>query len=407
MVRSFVVMGLLTLLVGCGEAGPIPAGGADLSPGRCGRGFVVVHSDYASSSVSILHADGAVAQPHFLSSASATTGLSAPLSGDVVVPTARLSGDEVVLIDRHPAAILTFVAIDSGLVRAQLDVGTGFAANPQDYLPLHEGAYVSRYEDDPAPGSEPHDGGSDVLRIDPAVPTVVGRIDLSASVADAPGFLPRPNRMARVGDLVVVLLSAYAPGFADSAPSRLSLIDPEGDTIVATHRLEGLHGCSALAVREGTTELAVACTGRFDGDSDADPATSGVALLELGPGGLVEIARWDGDALGRPAGFGLAFAGSGNLWATTLGTNLHQVLDDRLVEIDRAGAVVERWRGPPFTLGEIRCATPVGDEPEGPCGACLVTDAGAGVIQRFVAGERSAIAVDDGIGLPPRYLGRL
>ena len=57
----------------------------------------------------------------------------------------------------------------------------------------------------------------------------------------------------------------------------------------------------------------------------------------------------------------------------------------------------------PFSIGDIRC--------EPACSVCFVADADRGVVHRAelaedgCVGELHPIAIDDGIGLPPRYLG--
>ena len=40
------------------------------------------------------------------------------------------------VINRSPAAFITWVDLETATVRAQLNVGTGFEANPYDYIPL-------------------------------------------------------------------------------------------------------------------------------------------------------------------------------------------------------------------------------------------------------------------------------
>ena len=123
----------LAWLAGCNAPDPPPTtGGTDLPPGACGRGAVVIGSDYQSTNVSLVGVEGEVLSPSFLSSATSSAGLTAPLSGDVAVPSMPAAGEEIVLLDRYPAAVLTWVDVVTGSVRAQLNVATGFAANPQD-----------------------------------------------------------------------------------------------------------------------------------------------------------------------------------------------------------------------------------------------------------------------------------
>ena len=389
--RSFVVLALAAQgMCGCGAPDAPPGtGGTDVESGPCGRGLVVVASDYQSTNVSLIGRDGAVLSSSFVSSASADAALSAPLSGDVVAPNERLSGDDVVLLDRFPASVLTWLDVETAAVRAQLDVRTGFAANPQDYLAIDDDkAYVPRFETNPSPGEQLYDSGGDVLIVDPRAAAIVGRIDLLAAMSDAPGFLPRANRMARLDDRAYVLLSAYDPTFSAAAPSRLVEIDVASDEIVRTLLLDGLHGCSALSAR--SPQLAIGCTGSFDQSGDPVLAESGVVLVE----NMTETARFM--ASDQPFGFGLAFADDRTVVATTLGS--FDGASDALV-VAHDGRAIYR-AGAAFELGDVRCG----------CGACFLADAESARVRHFAVesgeiSQVSAIEVDSAIGLPPRALG--
>ena len=237
-------MSLMVVAAGCGAPAPPPGtGGGNLPEGQCGRGLVVVQSDYQSTNVSLLARDGTVASSSFISSGSADPGLSAALSGDVAAPTARVTGDQVVLLDRFPASVVTWVDRETAEVSGQLDVRTGFSSNPQDVLEVGGATLISRYETNPAPGKEPFDAGGDLLIVDPAGPTITGRIDLSDGVSNAPEALPRPSRMVGVEDGVVVLLEAISEDFSSFADSRLALVDPTAEAIVDVLVLDGLAGC--------------------------------------------------------------------------------------------------------------------------------------------------------------------
>lgn len=412
------------LSTACGAPPPPPGtGGTSVAPGRCGRGVVVVGTDYQSTNVSLMSGAGEVLSASFVSSASASPGLSAPLSGDVVLPT-EAARQEVTTIDRFPAAVLSFLEIETAVVRAQLVASTGFAANPQDYLRLSDAkAYVTRFETNRAPGLMALDQGGDVLIIDPRAPALVGRIDLSAAMADALGFLPRANRMVVADGMVVTLLSAYDAEFNDSAPSRVVTIDPLSDRIVGVTTLTGLHGCAGLAVTGAdapTTGIAVACSGKFDGSS-ASADTSGVVMLAVESGEVVEQARFRAvDLVGQPLGFSLDFATPTHLLLTALGSFASDgaaLALDVAFELDTTtGAVRELVRSAalPFELGEVRCMSALwgyeGLDASG-CGFCWVADAERGVLHRLRAGatgleQDGTVSPDPRIGLPPRVLGR-
>ena len=414
---------LLVAATGCNAPEP-PAstGGVDVPFGPCGRGVVVVGTDYQSTNVSLLGVDGSILSSSFVSAGSATTGLSSPLSGDVVVPTMPTFGDEIVLIDRYPAAVLTWMVLTTATVRAQLSVATGFHSNPQDYVAVdgEHKAYVSRYDANVAPGAEPHDEGSDVLVLDPWVPAVTGRIDLGlAMLPEEAEYLPRPARLARSGPWVFVLLAAYSQDFLDSAPSRLVTIDSRTDAIVAVTILDELHGCRGLAVSAAGARLAVTCSGKFAGGSTPSLAEAGVAVLSFEATGavgdeqieLVEIRRWSAAALGDQApGFAVDFAGDDRLLLTLLGqfgTAEQPLQQDALLDLPlEPGAsprVILQTEATPFELGEVRCLEA--------CGRCFAADAERGVIHRLGHGDGglavdASYSVDTVIGLPPRLLGR-
>lgn len=390
-----------------GATGGVDAGGAG-EP--CPRGIAVASSDYQSTNVSLLGTDGSVLSSSFISSASAATGLSSPLTGDVVLPTARSAGADLVLIDRFPASVLTWVDLSSGAVRAQLGVGTGFAANPHDYVPVDEQrAFVTRYETNPDPGRQPLDRGGDLLLIDPSRPALVSRVDLAGALdRDASEYLPRADRAVRVGARVYVLLSAYSADFSRSADSRLVALDAVSGAVVDVLVLAGLHGCGALAVAPGGDELGVSCTGDFAGDSAADLTTAGLVRVALAPG-LREVTRFHALDLGEDnPGFSLSYVDATHVALVTFGAFAPDGSPERgdvLLEVElTSGAArdVLHSEREPFTLGDVRC--------EPACGACFATDAGRGVVHRFdsaggTLGERREIVVDTAIGLPPRYLG--
>ncbi|AUX36309.1 MULTISPECIES: hypothetical protein [Sorangium] len=404
----------LLLLLGCNVAPPPGStGGVTKQPDGCGRGLIVVNTDYQSTNVSLLDIEGAVLSSSLISSSAASTMLSVPLSGDVVLPTMPQLGSRIALIDRYPASVLTWIDVKSGEVAAQLSVATGFAANPQDYVEAspHK-AYVTRLGQNLAAGSEPFDAGNDVLVIDPSVPSITGRIDLMPAMAgEDPKYLPRANRAVVADQKLYVLLSADAADFSSSAESRLVTIDTDTDTILDVKTLDGLHGCGALALSPDQEDIAVACTGTFVGSASV---LSESALVVLSRGdSLVERERWSAEQLGGGAlGTWISYAGAETLVFTTLGSfpeGDQPGTDDtasalNLVNGERRELL--RSKLSPFTIGATQCVAE--------CSACFIADAetSGGVVHRFpvsaqgALGQPSQTVVDTAIGLPPRYLGR-
>ena len=404
--------------VACGAPDPAPGtGGTQIEAGACGRGVMVVETDYQSTNVSLIGWDGAVLSASFISSASTSEGISAPLTVDVDVPTAMQTGARVAVLDRYPAGVVTWADVSSADVAAQLSLNVGdFQANPQDYVEVRPGiAYVSRYNPNlgETAGTQPFDGGSDVAIVDVATPALVGTIDLAPAMeGEDPSFHPRPNRIVATGDRAWVLLSGYSASFDASAESRLVTIDTATDSLIETTVLDGMHGCAGLALSPDRTQLAVACSGTFTSDQSSILAESGLVLLDLAGPKPLERTRIPASALGDGGlGFKIVFVDDDTVAFTLFGhdaTAEAAALDDVLVAVDlQNGEVHELLRsaGTPFTLGDIVCA------PE--CSTCIAADAEreGGVVHRFAVDGPSilhdrALRVESTIGLPPRYLGR-
>lgn len=393
------------LVAACGVSPPAGStGGTSQSTGACGRGLVVVDTDYQSSNVSLVGYDGRVLSQSLISSASAQTGLSEPLSGDVVLPTASVTGDEVVLVDRYPAGVLTWVNVHSGRVRAQLSVRTGFGSDPQDYLPLSDHqAYVPRLDPNPSPGKQPFDNGDDVLVVDPSVPKITASIDMTSAMnGEAGAYYPRPDAVVEVGGSVYALLASDGPHFHSSLSSRVVRLDPKTNAIAEVHVLRGLHGCTALAVSPNADELAVSCFGTFLADTSLTGvlAESGVALIGIGSH-MTDRGRFMAADLGTgPLGFGAAFADEHTLLVTGFGRSGNDNTADAL-DLD-SGHVTVLARST-TSFGQVRCAPA--------CGVCFVADPGAGLLRRYAVdasgklSQTGSVRPDPDVGLPPRFLG--
>ncbi len=403
----------LLMAVGCNVSSPDNTGGTNALSGVCGRGVVVINTDYQSTNVSLVSVDGQVLSSSFISSASGATGLSAPLGGDVVAPSQWQNDDEIVLLDRYPASVVTWVDVASAEPTGQLSAATGYAANPRDFLRVSPNkAYVTRYDPNLDPGQQPFDGGSDILVIDPMTRSIQGRIDLQPAMAGAPdGFFARPDKLLLVDGQVLVLLGGYSADFVTSLPSRVAILDPGTDRLIETISLDGLHGCTAMALSPAGDELAVACSGEFAGDSMTTLSHSGIVLVSVGTT-FEERRRFPAAKFGTgPVGGAIAYTSDTRLVFTTFGQFAEQgqaYREDAFVQLEVDSGqfeVVLRSEGEPFSLGDVRCATE--------CGVCFLADAkrDGGVLHRFTLGEggqlgdRSEIVVDRGIGLPPRNLG--
>lgn len=412
--RSFSSLLSAVLLAACSAPQVTPDNqGATVQPGVCGRGLVVVESDYQSSNVSLLDFDGHVASESLISSSTTSAGFGVRLSGDVVTPSSLQIGSEIALIDRYPAGVLRFVELATARVTGELSVATGFRANPQDYLPLAPNhAYVARYEANANAGRQAWDEGGDVLVVDPSVPAITGRIDLSAALAgEASQFSPHPARLLNVSGRIFALLAAYADDYSSAAESRLVELDPATDTLLSTLVLAGLRGCAGLAVSPDERTLAVACTGDDLRSSVPKLEGSGLALLDIED--VPRLARrFEASELGAaPLGFSIAYASPEQLLFGTLGhldDSDGAAVQDTLRTLRTDSEQVEELlesAGEPFTLGGALCAAP--------CGVCFAADAkrSGGSVLRFTVDSAgnfaapSTIRVETRVGLPPRYLG--
>jgi len=403
------------VLAACGAPRTTPEStGVSVTPGPCGRGLVVVESDYQSSNVSLLDFEGRVLSESLASSSTTSAGFGVALSADVVPSSSPQNGSEIVLIDRFPAGVLRFVELATARITAELSVATGFRANPQDYLPLDpDRAYVARYDTNANAGREAWDGGGDVLILDPSVPAITGRIDLSPALAGEPSkFTPHPARLLNVAGRVFALLAAYADDYSSGTASRLVELDPQSDSLLSTLVLDGLRGCDALAVSPDERELAVGCTGDDLRSTQPQLEGSGLALLDIADAPRLR-QRFEASELGNaPLGFALDYAAPGVLLFGTLGhfdAPGAPAAPDSLRLLDTASGQVEELlqsAGEPFTLGAAECAVA--------CGVCFATDAkrAGGSVLRFAVDPSGAFAApsviraETRVGLPPRYLGR-
>ncbi len=365
---------------------------------NCGRGIAVLNTDYQSTSVSLLDRSGEVLSPSFISSASASTGLSVPLGGDVVLPTETASEGELVLIDRSPVGVLTWVDFRTARAR-QLSVSSDSPANPHDYATIGPAeAWVTRF----APNA------SDLLLVDPRGPAIAGELALAPAMAGTPSeYFASPDHAVLVGRDLYVLLEGYRADYTVSVESRVARIDTSTRELVSVQVLAGMHGCGGFALSPDRSELAVFCSGEFRGTSNPALDSSGVVVLSVPD--LGETHRFSAVALGgEPVSFSGSFVDDERLLLVTQGrfADRQQAAQaDRLLELELATGAFRTLlesAADPFTLGDVSCP--------GDCGLCFAADAGRRVVHRLRVEAGSLvhdgqITTDDRIGLPPRRIG--
>jgi hypothetical protein len=365
----------------------------------CPSALVVASSDYTSTNISVLSASGAILSESIVSSASAPPGLTTALSGDVVLPLAPTPG-KIVLIDRYPNSVLSWVDPATAAVIHQLPVGTGFGANPHDYLEVSQTkAYVSRYESNAKAGQQPNDGGGDLLIINPQAVSITGRVPFAAEGA----FLPRPDRMMRVGGEVWVSLLRFDADSKTAGDARLVGVSTTDDSIAWSLDLPGVANCGAIAMAPAGKVVAVACTGVF---GDANPAQrSGLVLLDVTAHPPVEIKRFAvASQLGAPLGSALAYASDSVLVGVALG-DMQAGRNDMAYALDVGSGMarVLADAGVAYAFSDVRCAPGCND-------LCFLTDGNARNLRVWKANgaqlsPQAPVTVDPTVGLPPRVIG--
>lgn len=378
------------LLVGCNVSSAqetsAPWGG-----GSCA--LVVVETDYQSTNVAIVSPEGEPLSRSVVASKKTTSG--ALLSGDVVLPHDPQPGSEIVLIDRYPSGVLSWVETRTARVVRQLDVKTGFLSNPHDYLEVSpQKAYVTRYETNPTPGRAPFDRGGDLLIVDPSLPRITGAVDLHD---EGDGVLPRPDQMTRVGDTVLVSLHRLDRDFRNAKEGRIVGIDPQSDRIRFRLDLPGFSNCGGFA--KTGTELAIACSGTFE--SEAQLAESGVVVLDpaASPMAVSRVFRI-AETLGGPIAPSLTYAEQHRVYGVRYG-DPQTGRPDALFSLDTGtGDVrVEYVARSAFSLSDVTCACE---------GRCLAPDADEpGFLSWRPGSPPRFIPSESPFGLPPRGLRRL
>jgi len=322
-------------LLGCGDddaplptpdAGRIDGGGSfdgsgsfDLGPGDAGEPpgpslaplaetprLAVVLSDFTSTSIGMLRADGSAIDARWMTSGTTLPGLVAALSGDVVLASRPLATDGyLTILDRFRTDVATRVRVPDGRVRGQVRTheaagagGTGFSSNPHDFVYIGpDEAWVSRSEPNLDPTAPAAERGTDLYRIDPTSMRRVGeRIDLTSGdvmvdVVDATSGVTRsevahgrPSAIVRLGNILLVGLGRFTLTFGGTGSGAVAAVDILSREVTILP-IPGLKGCASVSAVPADSEHAVVACAPF-----GDPAASGFAVLHVGTSG-VEVER--------------------------------------------------------------------------------------------------------------------
>jgi len=254
---------------GLGDAGSADAAVPD--PGPRYQGVAVVLSDFQSMSLTLIDRESlTVTKNGCVDSGTRAPALTKAFEGDTVLSSSPTDDGTILLIDRANATLTWVEPSDCSIVR-QLDVSSGFSSNPQDALVVGNSVYVTRYAQDQ------QGQGSDVVVMDINSGLQSGRIPLATEATPATVW-PRPDRLHRIGDRLLVSLNNISGDFSAYGTGRIVVIDLNTNQVVSRLDLPTLQNCGALASPSGSTSVAVVCRGSFSASDDGLSA-SGVALF--------------------------------------------------------------------------------------------------------------------------------
>jgi hypothetical protein len=386
------------------DASDTPKSAGVATPGEAG--IAVTCSDYASTAIAVLDGQAQrVTAPLLIHSGSASPGVLVALSGDVGLPTAPTLGGPVVLIDRFPNGVVTWVDPVSATVIRQLDLGAGFSPNIRDFaaadLAFAGGPrwLVTRANPNRQPSPKPLDRGDDILLIESD-----GTPLASLSATDLDGFPGRPDRLlARPDGEVWVSLNRASLDYTEWRDGMLGRlrVNPDG-TLKWLERIEfpGTRCCGGLST-DGP-RAALACPGSFDTAAHTvDLAGSAVLLLDATGHETARLLGSD-PRVGGAVGQDVAILADGRVALVALG-DLSGAVDRILAWSPDTDVVVELFRArSSFIIGSLATTVagalvfPLAD-PVSP-GVCTIPP-----------GATSPVCVDAcaATGLAPRFVRRL
>jgi hypothetical protein len=382
-----------------------------LRPGESGTGaatgLVVAATDGSqSANIELLDRSGYVLSPSILSTGSTNAGSSTALSGDLAFPSTPSVSTEIVVLDRYPSSVITWIDASTTPPQVrQFSVATGFAANLRDYVPISDQkAIVTRSDSNINPGRQPFDAGGDLLVIDPSSHEILARIDLKSAMPQSGSYFAHPDRARIVDDKLYVVVPYYDQNYRSGA-SYLVMLDPETEQVEEYLSLDGVSGCSGLDVSPDHGSLAIACSGSWQGVNQAQFGSSAIIGVGLEPK-LQEVWRVAAPASDQRAfGFAVSFVDSKRVLTSRLGFDGPPIVNDSIDLVDiESGSVTPLLQSAnqSVTLGVGPCADGYSQ--------CFVTDAGRHQVVRFDFDNgggytKTAFTWDDPVGLPPRVIG--
>lgn len=400
------------LLVGCTTRAACPPGELAL-PAPRPPAFVLLRSDWTTSALALLDADGTPIVTDWLDSGTHVSTLVTSLGGDPALPSTPLGPRTIAWIDRSPVDVLSLRTADA---LTQIDMRaepegarTGSSVNPHDAAALGDGRLlVVRPQPSIDPGAPELARGNDVVVVQGGRVTQRIALDADQPLRDCSGS----DCTAYAGPASIVPLGAHTFLVAldrfnlrFDRPGDGAVIGIDRDTLEASTpvSLAPLENCRSVALDpRDATRAYVLCAGSFEESPDARRPVAGIAEITVDASGALVLGDVWQAPVGMPVvGTGLVALGGGRVLAVANeGTVTSDTPPDHLLEIDvTAGTAREVYVSMGgFVLGDgVLSGTTV-----------LVPDAERGGVMRVdVSGPATAgelVPIDDCVGLPPRQI---
>lgn len=282
--------------------------------------FAYIASDFSSSSIGLLDADGVPTGAALINSGSIAPGTLTALSGDVVFATEQ-PNDRLLFVERLGADLVTDINRRAWYVEQQSRVsplgmeGSTFSANPQDVLAMSDDVFwVTRHNPNLETGVAPNSAGNDIAiiaRPDGQLLQTVPLTSANATVDDDIAYA-RPVRMVFVAggedtaDSVVVGLARLSEDFMVVGPGAVAIVDVEAAAVTAVISLPPLSNCGEVRPVPGQPgQVAVVCTGTTFMGPEARRSSSGVAIIDVHARQILNLWRASDYPMFLPPQYGL------------------------------------------------------------------------------------------------------
>ncbi len=282
--RLMVILAIASAACDNTSSGSCPD--ADLQSLSTTARFAVVTSDFSSSAVALLDAQGELVTEAWIDSGTTSPGIAATLGGDIVLPTVPLGTNQLTLLQRDAGVVSRF-DLSSGQVISSIQARAqaSFSPNPQDVIVgANETLWVSRFEPNLVPDAPSIDLGNDLLRIDAASGIAQERIgfeSIDTMVGDQVVYA-RPSRMVQAtSSMVVVGLARLSADFTTTTTGAVALVNVNDKTVQLLELSPTLRNCGEVVPGIVGGRLFVLCAGdTFASTEEARRSGAGIVELE-------------------------------------------------------------------------------------------------------------------------------